>query len=251
MTDMIQTALFCVSQFISIKYGQGTSNVHKEILKMKYSFDPMFPPNIIGESWKDEFYVFHWLYHVINHPNFTFFITTYKDNGKNNVCLHAWGFVDSDPDQGTYFILSLNRNGHTYQNIKREGVLCINYHTQDNPRLGKTVQFNAYEDDEIGAPGLTAEECVKIHAPKIRECGLHLECSVLWEKEIPQSSKVVVACQVEYVTLEEALLNTDYREKLRAFDTHVCYTKQINPLTGEMNSVGGEGRLDPALFEDW
>jgi flavin reductase (DIM6/NTAB) family NADH-FMN oxidoreductase RutF len=218
---------------------------------MKHSFDPHNPPEIIGQVWKNEFYVFHWLYHLINHPNFTFYITTYKENGKNNVCLHAWGYVDSDPNQATYFILSLNKNGHTYQNVHREGVFCINYQTEHNPALGKTVLYNAYEDDEIGAPGLTAEACVKISAPRIGECGLHLECTVMWERDIPQSNKVVLAGRVEYVTLEEALLNTDYREKLRGFDTGLCYTKQINPLTGEMSAVGGEGRLDPGLFEDW
>ena len=169
---------------------------------MKRSFDPLNPPEIIGEAWKNEFHIFHWLYHVINHPNFMFYITTYKDNGKNNVCLHAWGYVDSDPDHATYFVLTLNKKGHTYQNIQRE-------------------------------------------------CGLHLECSVLWEKDIPQSNKVVIASQVEYVTLEQALLHTDYREKLSAFDTHLCYTKQINPLAGEMSAVGGEGKLNPALFENW
>ncbi len=70
------------------------------------------------------------------------------------------------------------------------------------------------------------------------------------QKELPYSNKVIITSRVEYVTLDEALLNTDYREKLRAFDTHLCYTKQINPITGEMKPVGGEGRLDPALFED-
>jgi flavin reductase (DIM6/NTAB) family NADH-FMN oxidoreductase RutF len=130
-------------------------------------------------------------------------------------------------------------------------VFCINYQTQENPALGRTVRYNAYEDDEIAAPGLVAEACERIQAPRIRECGLHLECRVIWEREIPPSNKVVIAGRVEYVTLEEALLSTDYREKLRAFDTHLCYTKQINPLAGEMSGVGGEGRLDPALFEDW
>ena len=218
---------------------------------MKCSFDPLHPPEIIGKAWKNEFGIFHWLYHLINHPNFMFYITTYKANGKNNVCLHAWGFVDSDPNDATYFILSLSKNGHTYQNVKREGVFCVNYQTQDNPGLGMTVQYNAYEDDEIGAPGLTAEECARIHAPRIGECGLALECTVLWERDIPQGNHVVIAGRVEYVTLEEALLDTDYREKLRAFDTRLCYTQQINPLAGEMSAVGGEGRLDPALFEDW
>ena len=218
---------------------------------MKCSFDPLNPPKIIGEAWKNEFQIFHWLYHLINHPNFMFYITTYKENGKNNVCLHAWGFVDSDPDQATYFILSLNKDWHTYRNVKRGGVFCVNYQTHEDPRLGKIVRYNAYENDEISAPGLTAEACVRINAPRIRECGLHLECTVLWERDIPQSNKVVIASRVEYVTLEQALLNTDYREKLRAFDTHLCYTKQINPLAGEMSAVGGEGRLNPALFEDW
>lgn len=218
---------------------------------MKFNFDPLDAPKIVDEAWKDEFYIFHWLYHVINHPNFMFYITTYKDNGKNNVCLHAWGYVDSDPNQATYFITSLNKHGHTYQNISREGVFCINYQTHEHPGLRTTVRHNSYEDDEIGASGLTAEKCVRINAPRIGECGLHLECSLLWERDIPQSNKAIITSRIDYLTLEQALLNTDYREKLSAFDTHLCYTKQINPLTGEMSAVGGEGRLDAALFEDW
>ena len=218
---------------------------------MKYSFDPLKPPKTISEGREDTFHIFHWLYHVINLPNLMFYITTYKDNGKNNVCLHAWGYVDSDPNDGTYFILSLNKHGHTYQNLQRQGVFCINFQTQENPSLGKTVRHNAYEDDEIRAPGLTPEACVKIHAPRIGECGLHLECEVIWQQDIAQSSKAVIASRVVYATLEGALLNPDYRQKLGAFDTHLCYTRQLNPLTGELSAVGGEGKLDPGLFTDW
>jgi flavin reductase (DIM6/NTAB) family NADH-FMN oxidoreductase RutF len=220
-------------------------------LIMKHNFDPLDPPHIVRTAWKDEFRVFHWLYHTINHPNFLFHVTTYKDNGKNNTCLHAWGFVDCDPDHETYFILSLNRHGHTYANVKREGVFCVNYQTQEHPGLAETVRHNAYEDDEIAASGLTAEPCVRIHAPRIGECGMHLECEALWEKGIAQSNKVIVASQIVYLTMEEALLQTDYGQKLEALGTHLCYTIQINPLTGERSAVGGEGRLDPSLFEDW
>lgn len=218
---------------------------------MKQDFDPTNPPKIIGEAWKDEFQVFHWLYHLINHPNFTFYITTYKDNGKNNVCLHAWGFVDSDPTDTTYFILALNRKGHTYQNIHQENGFCINYQTQENAALGKTVLHNGYEEDEITTSGLTAIPCVKINAPRIQECGLHLECKVIWEKEIPKSNKVIIASRVVYITIEDALLDIDYRKKLSAFSTGLCFTKQINPLIGEMSQVGGDGKLDPNLFKDW
>lgn len=218
---------------------------------MKKHFDSAHPPEIVRTTWKNEFPFFHWLYHLINHPNFTFFITTYKDNGKNNVCLHAWGFVDSDPTDTTYFILAISKNGHTFQNIHRVGVFCINYQTQENPALGQTVLHNAFEDDEIDIVGLTAEPCVMIEAPKIAECGLNLECEMVWEKDIPNSNKTIITSQVRYVTVEEALLAVDYRKKLRAFETGLCYTRQINPVTGEMNPVGGDGKLDPDLFKDW
>jgi flavin reductase (DIM6/NTAB) family NADH-FMN oxidoreductase RutF len=218
---------------------------------MKTNFDPQNPPGIVSQAWQNEFHIFHWLYHLVNLPNLMFYITTYKENRQNNVCLHAWGYLDSDPNDETYFILSLTSKGHTYQNIRREGVFCINYQTQAHPGLGETVRHNAYEDDEIGASGLSAGACVKINAPRIDECGLHLECEVLWEKAIPGSRQVVFASRVVSVTLDEALLNTDYRQKLGAFDTHLCYTRQINPLSGQIAAVGGEGRLDPGLFEDW
>lgn len=96
--------------------------------------------------------------------------------------------------------------------MKCNGVFCVNYQTQDTPGLGKTVQHNAYEDEEIGDPGLTAEECVRINAAKIRECGLHLECRVIWERAIPQSDRVVIASRVEYVTMEKSLLDTELRK---------------------------------------
>jgi hypothetical protein len=32
---------------------------------MKRSFDPLTPPKVVGDAWKNEFHVFHWLYHLI------------------------------------------------------------------------------------------------------------------------------------------------------------------------------------------
>lgn len=218
---------------------------------MKVDFDPESPPPIIGGAWKDRFPIFHWLYHTINHPAFTFQITTYKANALNNVCSHAWGYIDCDPGHETYFIMSLDRRGHTYENVHREGVFCINYETQPCPGLGETVHHNAYEDDEIAASGLTAAKCVRIEAPRIAECGLHLECRVIWEKEIPESTKVIIAGQIVYVTMEDALLDTDYRRKLSAFNTRMCYTQQIDPLNERASAAGGDGTLDPVRFTDW
>ena len=61
---------------------------------------------------------------------------------------------------------------------------------------GEAVRHHAYEDDEISVSGLTPEACSRITTPRIWECGLYLDRALIWEKDIPQSSKVVLELRV-------------------------------------------------------
>lgn len=114
-------------------------------------------------------------------------------NGLPNACLQSWAtFVGSSED--FYCIMaSVNQAGHMYQTIKETGELVLNFPSAEYyDRCYATIAHNGFEDDEIRKSGLTAEPAATVHAPRIRECFLNLECQYLWEKELYEGSSHVV-----------------------------------------------------------
>ena len=60
-------------------------------------------------------------------PTVLFAVTTWKENGKPNVCFHAWSCFHGDKTAFFAVMGNLFQHTHTYANILREKCFCINF----------------------------------------------------------------------------------------------------------------------------
>ena len=195
---------------------------------MKKEFS-VCPPCFEGQ----ELYGFDWKEHVVALPSPLAVVTTYKPNGRNNATLQSWLTLSSS--NGFYCIFAdVNKYGHMYQTIREQGALVINFPSADMyAKCHATIQHNRMEDDEIQAAGLTAEPATAVHAPRIKECFLNLECEYAWERELSSDSYHVVMCvKVLNVVMDEAHYNESF--KGRYGETGYLYNihSPIDPETG-------------------
>lgn len=181
-----------------------------------------------------EMYGFDWKEHVTAIPSPLVVVTTYKANGKTNATMQSW--LTFSNEDGFYCIFSsVNKYGHMYSSVKEKKALVINFPSADNyMKCHSTIMNNRYEEDEIQIAGLTAEAASTVHAPRIGECFLNLECEYVWEKELfPNSNHVVMCVKVLNVVMDEAHYNA---QKLGRYgDTGYLYNihSPINPETGK------------------
>ena len=63
-------------------------------------------PSYLEAAWPGKYKLFSWLEYAANIPYPIFIITTLKENGKANACLHSWGCFGGD-DGGYYSILTI------------------------------------------------------------------------------------------------------------------------------------------------
>lgn len=112
-------------------------------------------------------------------PSVLFAITTWKENGLPNVCLHAWSSFHGDP-QGFFAVMgNLYMHTHTFANIKRDQVFGMNFLPLCYyDALVKTIHHNEMETDELMVAGLHFEKARTIPAPMIEEAFLQMECTL-------------------------------------------------------------------------
>ena len=60
-------------------------------------------------------------------PTVLFAITTWKGNGRPNVCFHSWSCFHGDKTAFFAVMGNLYQHTHTYANIQREKCFCINF----------------------------------------------------------------------------------------------------------------------------
>lgn len=176
-------------------------------------------------------YGFSWMDFVTAIPTPLFVLTSYKSNGKPNACLQSWAAFPGSP-RGFYAVLSsVNKAGHFYQTIHETGEAVINFPSADiYDKCMETVRVNGFDTDEITAAGLTAEAASKVHAPRIAECFLHLECRYLWEREMTEGDSQVLMC-LEVVNICADEQHLDETQLGRYGDTGYIYNihHPINP----------------------
>ncbi len=112
-------------------------------------------------------------------PTPLFAVTTWKENGKPNVCFHAWSCFHGDKTAFFAVMGNLYQHTHTYANIRREGCFAVNFLPLGRyDQLVETIRCNGAETDEFAAGGFTLARAKSIHAPVIKEAFLTLECTL-------------------------------------------------------------------------
>ena len=171
---------------------------------MKIEIEKDFP-QYFKPAYPEEFELFHHFEVTAGIPAVLFAITTWKENGKPNVCFHSWSCFHGDKTAFFAVMGNLYQHTHTYANIQREKCFCINFlpiSYYDN--LVNTIHHNEIDDDEFAAGGFTIANAKTIHAPVINEAFLSMECTL---KEIQDLSgagiTAMVIGQVQHISVEE------------------------------------------------
>jgi flavin reductase (DIM6/NTAB) family NADH-FMN oxidoreductase RutF len=150
---------------------------------MKKEFSSI--PESFKETWPGEFSLFSWQDFLTAIPSPIFVATSYKANGKENACLQSWSAFVGDVKGLICIMAAVNRSGHLYTTIMETGVCVLNFPAADiYDKCSATITNNDYDNNEITDSGLTSEHAVTIHAPRIKECFLNIECEFLWERPL-------------------------------------------------------------------
>lgn len=139
-------------------------------------------------------------------PQALFAITTRKENGQPNVCFHSWSCFHGDKTAFFAVLGGLFQHTHTYANILREGVFCLNFlPLSAYEGLCKTILYNQEDLDEIQAGDFTLEPAATLDVPCIRESFLQLECTLEEAKDLSGAGiTAMVTGRVRQVRVEEA-----------------------------------------------
>lgn len=200
---------------------------------MKKEFESM--PINLKEDWEGEFSSFSWQDFVTAIPSPLFLVTTYKDNGRENACLQSWSTFVGDGGEFICILGSVSKRGHLYKSLLYTKECVLNFPSADiYTKCHETITHNGYDDDEITMSGLTAQKAMTVHAPRIKECFLNIECELLWEKEHFEGSRdVVVALKAKHISMDNEFY--DENKKGRYGKTGFMYNVHSpeNPETGE------------------
>ncbi len=162
-------------------------------------------PQYFKPSYPEEFELFSHFEVTAGIPTVLFAITTWKENGKPNVCFHSWSCFHGDKTAFFAVMGNLYQHTHTYGNIQREKCFCINFlPISAYDQLVNTIQCNDLETDEFAVGHFTLSHAKTIHAPVIQEAFLNMECTL---KEIQDLSgagiTAMVIGQVQHISVEK------------------------------------------------
>lgn len=171
-------------------------------------------PQYFQPSYPEEFDLFSHFEVTAGIPTVLFAVTTWKENGKPNVCFHAWSCFHGDRTAFFAVLGNLYQHTHTYANIRREGCFCLNFlPLAYYDRLVQTIHCNEPDTDEFAAGGFTLEEAKTIHAPSIGEAFLTLECTLKDVQDLSGAGiTAMVVGQVQHASVEQDYAR-DYRPR--------------------------------------
>ena len=145
---------------------------------MKIEITKKFP-DYFKPLYEQEFELFSHLETTCAVPHVLFAITTWKENGMPNVCLHSWSCFHGDKNAFFAVLGCLYQHTHTFSNIKRTQSFCINFlPVKYYDRLVDTINHNGMDDDEFKVGGFSLERGKAVDAPTIKEAFINMECSL-------------------------------------------------------------------------
>lgn len=171
---------------------------------MKIEIGKNFPPHF-KPSYPEEFELFSHFETTAGIPAVLFAITTWKENGKPNVCLHSWSCFHGDKTAFFAVMGGLYQHTHTFANIQREQCFCINFlPISCYDRLTATIRHNDWETDEFAVGEFTLSHAKTIHAPVIQEAFINMECILKEAQDLSGAGiTAMVIGQVQHISVEE------------------------------------------------
>lgn len=162
-------------------------------------------PAYFRPAYPEEFELFSHFETATAIPSVLFAVTTWKENGKPNVCLHAWSCFHGDKTAFFAVMGNLYQHTHTYANIRREGCFCVNFlPISCYDRLVETIRHNELDDDEFAVGGFTLAHGATVHAPVIEEAFVTLECTLREMKDLSGAGMAaMVVGEVQHVSVDE------------------------------------------------
>ncbi len=189
-------------------------------------------PEFYTEDFPGQYSIFSHMEFTCGVPSPMFLITTLKDNGKPNACFQSWSSFAGDSGGFFAVIQCLMQTTHTYKNIQRDKEFCLNFiRPEYYDACIKTVAVTDEDEDEIIEAGLTAEPCVTINVPRIREAFMCLECTLESMTDLSgQGHTVVVIGRVRHAAVEDGHNTVENICSKNAFMFNVHSPK--DPVTG-------------------
>ncbi|HIQ71183.1 MAG TPA: flavin reductase [Candidatus Onthenecus intestinigallinarum] len=163
-------------------------------------------PERFRPAYPEEFELFSHFEVTAGIPTVLFAITTWKENGKPNVCFHAWSCFHGDRTAFFAVMGGLYQHTHTYANIQRDRCFCINFlPLSAYDRLVETIRCNDPETDEFAAGGFTLARAKTVRAPVIEEAFLQVECTLEEAKDLSGAGiTAMVVGRVRHMSVEAA-----------------------------------------------
>ena len=162
-------------------------------------------PSYFWPAYPEEFELFSHFEVTAGIPTVLFAVTTWKANGKPNVCFHAWSCFHGDKTAFFVVMGNLYQHTHTYANILRERCFAVNFLPIGcYDRLVQTIHNNQEETDEFAAGGFALARARTIHAPVIEEAFLTLECTLEQVQDLSGSGiTAMVTGRVQHASVEQ------------------------------------------------
>ncbi|MBS5111572.1 MAG: flavin reductase [Coprobacillus cateniformis] len=192
-------------------------------------------PKFFKPLYQEEFELFSHFETTAGIPTVLFAITTWKENGKPNVCFHSWSCFHGDKTAFFAVMGNLYQHTHTYTNIQREKCFCINFlPISYYDKLIDTIHQNDLETDEFEVGNFTLSQANVIHAPIIQEAFINMECTL---KEVQDLSgagiTAMIIGKVEHISVDEKYAQGYERYGKDGFMMLIPAPQNI--LTGEPN----------------
>ena len=190
---------------IAAPQGVATTDERSTAEAMKIEIGPKRPERFTP-AYPEMFDLFSHLEVSAAIPQALFAITTWKENGKPNLCFHSWGSFHGDRTAFFAVMGNLFQHTHTYANLRREGCFCLNFlPVSCYDRLSATIEQNGPEEDEFAVGGFSLEEGKAVHAPRIGESFLTMECTLRELRDLTgQGQTAMEIGQVVRVAVEES-----------------------------------------------
>ena len=161
-------------------------------------------PQYFKPSYPEEFELFHHFEVTAGIPAVLFAITTWKENGQPNICLHSWSSFHGDKTAFFAVMGNLYRHTHTYENIKNGKCFGINFlPVSYYDKLVATIHRNEWEDDEFETGGFTICDGKTIRAPMIQEAFINMECTLKDIRDLSGAGiTAMIIGQVQHISVD-------------------------------------------------